>query len=332
MIVRFKVDSKLPPPARTVLNLVQAALKVHRTVATQLIHEGAVRSGRRALTQTHLKLNVGDEVEIDYAPQPKATPTRKDPTRSTQFEVVHDDEHIIVVNKPANLLTVPTPKREGNTLQGRVRAWLAKSQPEALAICVHRLDRGVSGLLVFAKSYEVADQIRSQFAARKPQRQYIAIVQGQVAEREGTFRSYLATDESLSRHSVNDPSGGELAITHYKVRESWGDSTLVEVTLETGRRNQIRVHFAEAGHPVLGDPRYRTQEAAHRWWPYKRLALHAESLGLVHPVTDEPLHFVSQWPQEFRDFRRKAARPAGNKTANKSNGNSPKHRPPKSRD
>jgi 23S rRNA pseudouridine1911/1915/1917 synthase len=310
VIVRFKVDARLPPPARTALSLVQAALKVHRTVAAQLIHEGAVRCGGRTVAQTHLKIEVGTEVEIDYAPQPKATPSKKDPSRTTQFEVIHDDEHLIVVNKPANLLTVPTPKREANTLQSRVRTWLAKTQPEAMAICVHRLDRGVSGLLVFAKNYEVADQIRSQFAARKPERQYMAIVAGKLSQASGTFRSYLATDESLSRHSVQDPNGGELAITHYKVRENWGDTTLVEVTLETGRRNQIRVHFAETGHPVLGDPRYRTQEAAHRWWPYKRLALHAETLGLMHPETDQPLRFVSQWPQEFRDFRRKAARPA----------------------
>ena len=311
VIVRIKVDAKLPPPARTVLNIVQSALKVHRTVATQLIHEGAVRSGGRTLAQTHLKLDVGAEVEIDYAPQPKATPTRKDPSRTSQFEVIHDDEHLIVVNKPANLLTVPTPKREPNTLQSRVRTWLAKTQPDALAVCVHRLDRGVSGLLVFAKTYDAADLIRAQFAARKPERQYMAIVQGKLSQASGTFQSYLATDESLSRHSVQDPNGGELAITHYKVRESWSDTTLVEVTLETGRRNQIRVHFAEAGHPVLGDPRYRTQEASHRWWPYKRLALHAETLGLMHPETNEPLRFVSQWPQEFRDFRRKAARPSG---------------------
>ncbi len=308
MIVRFKVDERLPPPARTVVSLVQAALKVQRSIAEELIHEGAVRTRGRTLSQTHFKLDVGDELEIDYAPQPKATPNKRDVSRAAQFEVVHDDEFVIVVNKPAYMLTVPTPKRESNTLQSKVRAWLEKNQSSAQAICVHRLDRGVSGLLVFAKSYEVADQLRSQFADRKPERRYAAIVQGQLAQGEGTFRSYLATDESLSRHSVQNPEAGELAITHYKVREKWGDTTLVEVTLETGRRNQIRVHFAEAGHPVLGDPRYRSGEAAHRWWPFKRLALHAETLGIEHPESGELLRFTCPWPQEFRDFRRRAAR------------------------
>lgn len=308
MLVRFKVDARLPAPARTALSLVQAALKVHRSVAEKLIHDGAVSCRGRTIAQTHLRINVGDEIEIDYTPQPKATPARRDASRTAAFEVVYDDEFLVVVNKPANLLTVPTPKREKNTLQSRLRVWLDRNQPEALAICVHRLDRGVSGLLVFAKSYEIADELRSQFSDRKPERRYIAIVQGNIASSEGTFRSYLATDESLNRHSVDNPDGGELAITHYKVRESWSDTTLVEVTLETGRRNQIRVHFAEAGHPVIGDPRYRTQEAAHRWWPHKRLALHAETLGLTHPRTAAPLKFTSPWPQEFRDFRRKASR------------------------
>jgi 23S rRNA pseudouridine1911/1915/1917 synthase len=204
MLVRFKVDARLPPPARTALSVVQAALKVHRKVAEALIHEGAVRSRGRTITQTHLKFDIGAEVEIEYSPQPVA-PSRQESAKSSQFEIVHDDEDIVVVYKPANLLTVPTPKREGNTLQTRLRAWMERNQPESMAICVHRLDRGVSGLLVFAKSYEVADQLRAQFADRKPERRYIAIVQGQLKDSAGTFRSYLATDDTLSRHSVKNP-------------------------------------------------------------------------------------------------------------------------------
>ncbi len=309
MLVRFKVDSRLPPPARTVVSIVQSALKIKRKLAEQLIHSGMVSAHGRTLSQTHFKLNVGDEVVIDYAPQPIATPRRTESGKATPFEIVYDDASVVVVNKPANLLTVPTPKREANTLQTKLRQWMQRNQPQSMAICVHRLDRGVSGLLVFAKSYEVADLLRAQFADRKPERQYIAIVRGHLKAPKGTFRSYLATDSaSLSRHSVQDPDGGELAITHYEVREQWGDCSLVSITLETGRRNQIRVHFAEAGHPVLGDPRYRSQEAEHRWWPHKRLALHAETLGLTHPETNELLRFSSPWPQEFRDFRRKACK------------------------
>lgn len=308
MIVKFSVTEKLPLPARTAVNVVQAALKVRRKEAESLIHDGFVRCSGKGVFQSHFCFKVGDEVEIDYAPQP--IPKGKKTKLKNRFEVLHDDEHIVVVNKPAGLLTVPTPKREGNTLQSQVRKWLDRCQNGRHAICVHRLDRGVSGVLVFAKSHEVADRIRQQFAARKPQRKYIAIVQGKVAEKTGTFRSYLATDEALNRYSQADPDAGELAITHYRVKEAWRSTTLVEVQLETGRRNQIRVHFAEAGHPILGDPRYRPEQAEHPNWQLARIALHAESLGISHPETREHIQFESPWPQEFRDFRRKDKLPA----------------------
>jgi 23S rRNA pseudouridine1911/1915/1917 synthase len=306
LIVRYTLSANLPPPARTVVNVVQAALKIKRPAAEQLIHDGAVQCRGRALTQTHLMLAVGDEVEIDYAPQPVVATKKKNSTRGRgeRFEVVRDDEYLIVVNKPAGLLTVPTPKREPTTLQSQVRKWLSQHTSSDQAICVHRLDRGVSGLLVFAKSHEVADQLRGQFAARKPQRRYTAIVQGEMHNRSGTIRNYLATDASLNRYSTDDPDGGELAITHYEVREVWRGVSLLEIRLETGRRNQIRIHLAEAGHPVLGDPRYRPQSAEHPLWPYKRLALHAETLGFEHPANGEALLFQAPWPQAFRDLRR----------------------------
>jgi 23S rRNA pseudouridine1911/1915/1917 synthase len=306
LITRFTVTEALPLPARTASHVVQAALKVHRSVAERLIHEGGVSCRGKTVSQTHHKFRLGDEVEIDYVPQP-AKPARKAKSQA-RFEVVHDDEQLIVVNKPAGLLTVPTPKREPNTLQSQIRKWLERNQPGTQAICVHRLDRGVSGLLVFAKSPEVADQLRDQFAARKPQRRYAAIVYGDVKSDKGTFQSYLATDAALNRHSVDDPQAGELAITHFEVKERWKGATMVQVRLETGRRNQIRVHFAEAGHPVIGDPRYRADLAEHPLWPLKRIALHAETLGITHPATGEQLLFTAGWPQEFRDFRRRLRR------------------------
>jgi 23S rRNA pseudouridine1911/1915/1917 synthase len=307
LIITYTVAPNLPFPARTALNVVQTALRVRRNVAEQLLHDGAVRCRGRALTQTHTKLQIGDIVEIDYAPQPAKVRNAK-ATLHGSFEVVHDDPFLIVVNKPAGLLTVPTPKREPNTLQSQIRKWLERNQAGTMATCVHRLDRGVSGLLVFAKSYAVADKLREQFAERKPERKYTAIVRGEMSQEQGTFRSYLTTDDALNRYSVQDPTQGELAITHYRVKERWNDASLLQIQLETGRRNQIRVHLAEAGYPVIGDPRYRSELADHPWWGLKRLALHAETLGITHPETGEPLLFSSEWPQEFRDFRRRVKR------------------------
>src|SRR5262249_52015609 len=147
------------------------------------------------------------------------------------------------------------------------------------AYSVHRLDRGVSGLLVFGKTPEIVRQLKDQFAASKPEREYVAIVAGQMRQQHGTFESLLATDKDLTRFSTDDETIGQLAITTFRVVKMLGAATLVQVRLETGRRNQIRVHFAEAGHPVLGDPRYEPERAAHRRWPHKRLALHARLLG-----------------------------------------------------
>ncbi len=316
MIVRYAIDARLPFPARTALHVVQTALGVNRSVATRLIHDGAVICRGRAVTQTHLRLNVGDILEIEYSPQPerpaakKSAKARKAQAASAKFEVVHDEEHFIVVNKPAGLLTVPTPNREKNTLLSQVSRWMNKHQAsasqETRAFCVHRLDRGVSGLLVLAKDLETCDALKSQFAARKPQRRYVAIVRGRFTPERRTFQTYMATDkQTLNRYSVADSSQGELAITHARVREYWRDLTLLTLQLETGRRNQIRVHLAEAGHPILGDPRYRPNEATHPQWPHRRIALHAETLGFNNPVTGESLAFECPWPQEFRDLRRK---------------------------
>lgn len=304
MIIRFKVPENLPPPVRTVVGVVQMALKVKRKVAEQLIHEGGVTCQGKPLLQTHLRVEVGQILEMDYAPQPVQGPKSRG-CNTARFQIVHDDDWFIVVNKPAGLLTVPTPRRESNTLQSQIRKWLSRQQPGAQAVCVHRLDKLVSGLLVFAKNFEAADLIRAQFEERKPQRLYAAIVAGKPSRPAGTIRSYLSTDDDLNRRSSDNPECGELAITHYRVKEVWQGVSLLEIQLETGRRNQIRVHMADLGHPVLGDPRYHRLDAQHPLWPYERIALHAETLVIEHPVRGEELRFIAPWPDEFRDLRKR---------------------------
>ena len=184
----------------------------------------------------------------------------------------------------------------------RVNEYVRRSKRGQGAFPVHRLDRGVSGLLVFGKTKAIAALIRDQFAARKPERKYIALVAGHLAQQEGEFRGLLATDKALNRYSTDDEEIGQFAATHYRVMERLGDTSLVEVWLETGRRNQIRVHFSEAGHPVLGDPRYQPEAARHPGWPYERIALHAQTLGLTHPITGEVLRFEAQLPGEMVGF------------------------------
>lgn len=243
----------------------------------------------------------GDQVEVKYDLHQRYHAKRK-PPKEIGFEVVFEDEHLIVVNKPAALLTVPTPYREKNTLIDKVTAYLRHEDRRGEAFVCHRLDRGVSGLLLFGKSLEISLQIRDQFELRKPQREYIALVRGVLTSHQGTFRSYLATDNNLNRFSTDDAESGQLAITHFRTVTTLDDATLVQVWLETGRRNQIRVHFAEKGYPVLGDPRYQSSLAQHPRWKARRIALHARSLGFTHPVTGQAFRFESGLPKEFHDF------------------------------
>lgn len=245
----------------------------------------------------------GDCLVLIFDPRQRYHPLPR-PARNPGFEILFEDRYLLVVNKPAALLTVPTQRGETSTLLDRVSEYVRHSLQgkSRQAYTCHRLDRGVSGLLVMAKTAEISQKIRDQFAIGKPEREYAAIVAGMVAQQEGTFESLLATDKNLTRFSTDDEEIGQLAITHYRVAKKLNAATLVQVWLETGRRNQIRVHFAEAGHPVVGDPRYRPDEAAHRHWPYQRMALHARLLGFAHPVTGQELRFESPLPAEMERF------------------------------
>jgi 23S rRNA pseudouridine1911/1915/1917 synthase len=281
--------------------LVQALAGGTRSHVAGLFDHGCVTFNGQPMHETGWRLAAGDRVEVRweagrrYSPLPKARPHRG-------FEVVHEDRALIVVDKAPELLTVPTRRGERYTLVERVSEYVRRSGGGRGAFPVHRLDRGVSGLLVLAKSPDIEQLLRDQFAARKPERQYVAIVAGHLAQTAGEFRSYLATDKDLNRYSTDDRQIGQLAVTHYQGVERLADTTLVAVRLETGRRNQIRVHFAEAGHPVLGDPRYKAAAARHRNWPHERIALHAQTLGFDHPVTGERMLFDSRLPAEMVRF------------------------------
>jgi 23S rRNA pseudouridine1911/1915/1917 synthase len=248
------------------------------------------------------RVAVNDAVELRYDPHRRYHEKHKLRPHQAGFGIAFEDDYVIVVNKPPALLTVPTPYGEKNTLIHKVSQYLSRSGRNREAFVAHRLDRGVSGLLIFGKSLEISKKLRDQFELRKPQREYVALVSGLLASHEGTFRSYLATDGNLTRFSTSDTETGQLAITHFRSVSAFDNATLVQIWLETGRRNQIRVHFAEAGHPVLGDPRYQSRLAKHERWKYRRIALHARSLGFQHPVSGEMYRLESELPREFKDF------------------------------
>lgn len=245
---------------------------------------------------------IGDIVSLRYDPT-QGYREKKKKWDDRTFSIAYEDEHLIVVDKAAGTLTVPTDSmHEKNTLDQRVSLYLSHSRKRREAWIVHRLDKDVSGLLVFGKLEPVAQQLIQQFKQRKPQRIYVAIVAGVMEKDDGTFDAHLATGKNLDRYVARPSSKTEAAITHYRVMQRMTNTTVVEATLETGKRNQIRVHFADAGHPVLGDPRYKKKEAQHQRWLRKRIALHARSLGFIHPVTGEEMMIESPLPSALHKF------------------------------
>ena len=254
-----------------------------------------------------LPVIAGDVVEVRFDPHTRYH-ERPAPRETRAFRLIHEDAHLIVVEKAAAVLTVPTDRGETNTLLDAVKVYLKHRQGHVQPAVVQRLDRGVSGVLVLAKNAAVGRLLQEQFRRHSAQREYLACVGGVMSLDSGVFESRLATGKDLQRFSTADPDEGEHAVTHFRVERRLAQATFVRVWLETGRRNQIRVHFAEAGHPVLGDPRYRPELAQHPEWLARRLALHAAVLGFEHPVTGEKLRFESPLPQEFERFLHRAVR------------------------
>lgn len=310
MIVRFVVKENIPPPARTAAKVISANMGISPKAALQLIYDRLVLCDGRVVTAGHLKLSVGSFIEVEKIELPKPTPVPRVAAASKRFEILHEDEHIVVVSKPAGVLTVPTDGRQSGSLKQQLEKHFQKSsgggrgrrsRDAGELTCVHRLDRSVSGVLVFARTKPAAQYLREQFQHHTAGRQYVAIVAGAMEADNGKFDANLATEGDLHVRTT-DGNDGQSAITHFQVQERVRGATIVNVHLETGRRNQIRVHFADAGHPVLGDPRYSASRAVHPAWAYQRVALHASTLTLRHPESRDEMVFQQSWPREFGAF------------------------------
>ena len=208
-----------------------------------------------------------------------------------RIRIVYEDADLVVVDKAAHLLSVPTEEVRHENAEALLSTYTR-------VIHVHRLDRDTSGVLVFAKNAFVRDRLQELFSKHDIERVYVAIVFGKLSPPSGTFRSHLSEDRDL-RVRVVDASQGKEAITHYRTIASGRRYSMLELTLETGRRNQIRVQLAHAGHPIVGDTMYgkgRDEEL-------RRLALHAKVLGFVHPRTNVKMTFAADVPKEFRELK-----------------------------
>jgi 23S rRNA pseudouridine1911/1915/1917 synthase len=209
-------------------------------------------------------------------------------------EILYEDDSVVVINKPAGLLTIATETERTRTAYAVLRAYLNGKKPPERLFIVHRLDREASGLLVFAKTVDSKERLQHQFKDHSAGRRYLAVVEGRIREKQFTIRSFLAENAAYRVYSTPNRKAGKLAVTHVRVLRRTSKVSFIEVQLETGRKHQIRVHLAEHGHPILGDKAYGSRANAIR-----RLALHGVQLDFKHPVSGKPMSVRSVPPREF---------------------------------
>ena len=209
--------------------------------------------------------------------------------------ILYEDQDILVVSKTNGLLTVSTDREKDKTAHFLLNDYVKKGNARSKnrVFIVHRLDRDASGILVFAKNEKVKRYLQDEWAAFN--KTYFAVVHGKLQEKEGVITSYLIENKAHRMYSTKDAKKGKFSKTGYKVVKESSKFSLLEIYLFTGRKNQIRVHFSEKGHPVVGDKMYGKIDKG-----IKRLALHAASLTISHPFTKEKMIFETEPPLYFK--------------------------------
>ncbi|MBN2013064.1 RluA family pseudouridine synthase [candidate division KSB1 bacterium] len=214
--------------------------------------------------------------------------------RLGDVNVLHEDDHLIIVNKPAGLLTVGTESEKSHTLYALLTDYVRRgnSKSKNRVFIVHRLDRDASGIVIFAKTESVKHQLQDHWDEVK--KKYFVVVHGKCTTHHAIIESYLTENKAHRVYSTDDYSKGKLSRTAYKVIKTSGGLSLLEIELLTGRKHQIRVHMADMGHPVVGDKYYGVKEHSH-----KHLVLHALSIEFIHPVSGVQCKFEAPVPVYF---------------------------------
>ncbi len=299
---------------KSLQRLLHERLGVSNATAKGLIAAGGVTLDGAAMSRPDRRVRAGERVSVEREPGRRYRTPRRDTRRGDGYRIVHEDDDLVVVEKDAGLLTVPAPSEKGTSLADLLRERYRKRgfrDPEVHA--VHRIDRYTSGLVVLARSSRAHAALRRAFAEGRPERVYLALASGAIERGSGRLVHRLAEHpRSLKVHVAPDGEPGRTASCRFRVLERFEHATLLEVVLETGRRNQIRVQLAAEGHPVVGDVAYGTPSP----W-IARTALHAHRLAFVAPSGDT-LRFVAEPPADFRSAVRAARR--GGKPADTEDG------------
>lgn len=270
-----------------------------RTSVKQLLSQRRVTVNAGIQTRHDTPLKAGDVVQVLQG-------RGNIELRHPKLRIIYEDDALIIVEKKNGLLTVPyNPKSSEMTAYSILKEYVKKESKRNTVHVVHRLDRETSGVLVFAKSPELQEYMRTYWRQLVTKRTYVALVEGVFEQKEGTITTWLTEDAHTGMvYSSPQDDGGQKAVTHYKVLKSTimgeGDQelavSLVELNLETGRTNQIRVHMQSVGHPVIGDRKYGH---GNEYSPVDRLCLHAKVLEFIHPMTEKKVRFEAAMPKEF---------------------------------
>ncbi|MBP5360693.1 MAG: RluA family pseudouridine synthase [Bacteroidaceae bacterium] len=279
-MITVKEESRL-------LQQLQSSFKdMSRTSLKQYLQRGRILVNGKPVTRHDYQLHTGDTIEI--------APSSRQTIALTDCQIVYEDRHLIVIDKAAGLLSMAT-SAHSPCVKTILDTYFERTHQPCHAHVVHRLDRETSGLMVLAKSRRVQQLFEADWKGLVYDRRYVAVTQGAMPRQQGTVESWLTESRQYLVSSSPTDNGGKQAVTHYKVLQQGSSNSLVEARLDTGRKHQIRVHFASLGCPVLGDRKYGNKNQVSQGDLY----LHAYRLHFIHPITGERLQFDTPIPQRF---------------------------------
>ncbi|PZX20334.1 23S rRNA pseudouridine1911/1915/1917 synthase [Breznakibacter xylanolyticus] len=282
-IPRFTVKA----PAELMTFLLSVMPGKSRNNIKSLLTNKIVHVNGKPVSQYNHPLNAGDRVVVGFENEPQAI-------IDNNLKVLYEDRHIIVIDKPSGLLSIATDDEKQDTAYRRVSEYAKQQNEKAKIFILHRLDRDTSGVMMFAKSQEVQTKMQSNWDEVVTDRQYQALVEGHIFPSEGMLMHHLVEGPTGIVHVSNNPELGQEAITHYKTLKQNKQYSLLELKLDTGRKNQIRVQLKEAGVLIVGDKKYGSKAN-----PIGRLGLHAHRLAFIHPVLGKEMVFNSPLPRKM---------------------------------
>ena len=282
-----EIALKVTEPTELMKFLIAKFPEKSRTTIKSMLAHKQVTVGDMVTTKFDFPLKTGQMVFLNKSKSDEKP-------RFRGFRLVHEDADVIVIDKASGMLSIASETEKTKTAYSMLNEYVKKFDPKNLVYIIHRLDRDTSGLMMFAKSKRVQEILQKDWNESIIERSYIAIVEGVVEKTEGTVTSWLKENKALVMYSSQTPDDGQKAVTHYKVLKTEKQFSLLEVKLETGRKNQIRVHMKDMGFPVTGDKKYGAKLN-----PIGQMGLHARVLAFKHPKTGKPMRFDTPIPGKF---------------------------------